>query len=90
MVVMCYKLRTMTRGGDMRTLSIRETRGALSKLDELLAEEKELIVTRRGKPVARIVSLQQTAAPSHAELRAQTGRLNRPSAELIGEERDRL
>jgi prevent-host-death family protein len=74
----------------MRKLSIRETRNSLSKLDELLDREKELVVTRRGKPVAKIVSLQRSEVPTHADLRAETARLARSSAELIREDRDRL
>lgn len=74
----------------MRTLSIREARNSLSRLDELLGREKELIITRRGKPIAKIVSLQQSEIPTHADLRNETKRLARSSAELIREDRDRF
>lgn len=74
----------------MRKLSIREARNNLANLEELLDREKELIVTKRGKPVAKIVPLQRTEVPSHAELRAETTRLARSGAELIREDRDRL
>lgn len=36
-------------------LLIRELRAALGRLDELVDEEGELIATRYGKPIARIV-----------------------------------
>jgi prevent-host-death family protein len=42
----------------MRTVSVREARQALSHLERLLIEEDEVIITRRGKPVARLVRVQ--------------------------------
>jgi prevent-host-death family protein len=73
----------------MRELSIREARNSLSHIEALLGSEKEIIITRRGRPVAKLVSLRQAEVPSHAELRAETPRLERESADLIREERDR-
>jgi antitoxin (DNA-binding transcriptional repressor) of toxin-antitoxin stability system len=73
----------------VRTLSMRELRSNLSKLDQLLHEEKELIVTQRGKPIARIVPSHRSGVPSHADLRSETSRLRRSSAQLIREDRDR-
>ena len=72
----------------MKTLSIREMRGSLGKLDEILAEEGELIVSRRGRAIARVLPLFQTRTlPSHADLRAQMPRLP-SSADLIRKDRD--
>jgi antitoxin (DNA-binding transcriptional repressor) of toxin-antitoxin stability system len=42
----------------MRTLSVREARQAISRLDRLLMQEDELIITRHGKPVARLPRIQ--------------------------------
>lgn len=72
----------------MRTLSIREMRGALGKLDEILVEEREIIVARRGRAIARVLPIHPVREmPSHADLRAQMPRLS-SSAELIREDRD--
>lgn len=74
----------------MRSISIREIRNALSCLDELVAREGELIVTKRGRPIARIVPVQKGGRmPSHADLRKTMHRLDVPSAELLDEERER-
>ncbi|MBS3966219.1 MAG: type II toxin-antitoxin system Phd/YefM family antitoxin [Truepera sp.] len=75
----------------MRTMSIREVRDALPKLDSLIASEGEVIITRRGRPIAKFVPLQgDKGMPSYADLRAMVKPLKRPSAELIREDRERL
>ena len=38
----------------MQMLSVREMRNQLGRLDKLLAEEQEIIVTRHNTPLARI------------------------------------
>ena len=74
----------------MRTMSIREVRDALPKLDSLVAREGEVIITRRGRPIAKLVPLQGgQGMPSHADLRAMIKPLKRPSDELIREDRER-
>ncbi len=55
----------------MHVLSVREMRNQLGRLDELLAREKEVIVTRRNRPVARILPIRgKKKKPDHARLRA--------------------
>jgi len=72
----------------MKTLSIREMREALGQLDQLVEHEGELIVTRRGRAIARVVPFKsQRVMPSHAEHRSRMPRLS-PSAELVREDRD--
>ena len=72
----------------MKSLTIREMRSALSHLDRVLAEEGELLVTRRGRALARIVPLRAPRQlPSHADLRARMPRLS-PSAALVRKDRD--
>ena len=39
----------------LKTLSIREMRSALSHIEEIVAAEGEVVVTRRGRPLARIL-----------------------------------
>ena len=73
----------------MRTLDILEMREAIGRLDTLLEAAGELIVTRRGKPIARILpATRRMPRPDHAELRARMPRLDVPSEELIRQERD--
>ena len=72
----------------MKTLSIREMRASLGRLDDVVGREGELIITRRGKPVARLVPLKAgLGMPSHAEFRSRLPRLT-SSAEEIREDRD--
>ena len=60
----------------MRNLSIRGVRRELAQLDELVSREGEIVVTRRGRPIARLLPLRgQRRVPSHAELRASMPRL---------------
>jgi antitoxin (DNA-binding transcriptional repressor) of toxin-antitoxin stability system len=55
----------------MQTLSIREMRNQLGKLDTLIIKEHELIITRHNKPVARILPIKgEKPRPSHKALRA--------------------
>jgi antitoxin (DNA-binding transcriptional repressor) of toxin-antitoxin stability system len=72
----------------MKTLSIREMREALGQLDQLVEHEGELIITRRGRAIARVLPFKaQRVMPSHAEHRSRMPRLS-PSAKLIREDRD--
>ncbi|HEY0556484.1 MAG TPA: prevent-host-death protein [Thermoanaerobaculia bacterium] len=71
----------------MKTLSIREMREALGQLDQLVEHEGELIVTRRGRAIARVLPFNfQRMMPSHAEHRSQMPWLS-SSAELVREDR---
>jgi prevent-host-death family protein len=72
---------------DMRRITVRETRQELSRLEELLAKG-EVTITRRGKPVARLLPIGSRPIPSHRELRESMPRLRRGSERLQREERD--
>lgn len=73
----------------MRSLSIREVRAALSDIEELVEAEGELIITRHGKPVARIVPVErQRELPSLQWLRDRVAFQETPSEVLIREDRD--
>ncbi len=73
----------------MKTLSIREMRSALSHIEELVAKEGELVVTRRGRPLARILPARpRRGIPSRAGLRALMPKLKVPSEVLIREDRE--
>jgi len=54
----------------MQTLSVREMRNQLGKLDKLLAREQEIIVTRHNTPLARILPIKgKKKRPDHRSLR---------------------
>ena len=76
----------------MKALNIREIRQELSHLDELLAKEGELLVTRHGKPIARVLPLEPVSPPRHMPslkwLRDQMPFQETPSEVLIREDRD--
>lgn len=73
----------------MKSLGIRELRKELGTLDELMAREGEVVVTRHGRAIARVVPVRdREPMPSHAELRASMPRLLRGSETLVRAERD--
>ena len=73
----------------MKELSVREMRASIGRLDELVEEAGELIISRRGRPIARVLPVTGTRQrPDHAELRQRTATLTTSSADLIRAERD--
>jgi len=73
----------------MKTLSIREIRKELAHLDELVESEGEVVVTRRGRWIARLLPLRgKRRMPSHAELRAGMPRLKKGSEKHVRAGRD--
>lgn len=73
----------------MRWMSVRDLRAALARLERVLAEEGEVVLTRRGKQIARILpSAPARAMPSHAEFRALMPRLETGSETLVRADRD--
>ena len=73
----------------MQQLSIREMRSSLGKLDHLLKDAGELIVTRHGKAIARILPVsRQNKRPSHSDLRRCMPYLSTASEALIRKDRD--
>lgn len=72
----------------MKTLSIRELRASLGRLDELMERDGELVITRRGEAIARVVPLRpRRVMPSHADFRGRLPKLS-SSVPLIREDRD--
>ncbi len=60
----------------MKKLTIREARQALSHLDRLLAIEGEVMITRRGEPIAKVVQVgRKRSIPSHRDLREGVKRI---------------
>lgn len=70
-------------------LSIREVRQQLPQLQEILEKYNEIIITRHGQPLARLLPIgKKKQRPNHDELRAMQPRLMTPSEALIREDRD--
>lgn len=75
----------------MKKLTIREARQSLSQLDQLLTEEGELTITRRGRAIAKVSSVgRPRTIPSHKNLRQKMARLQKGSEIMVGEDRDGL
>ena len=76
----------------MKNLNIREIRHELAHLDELLAREGEVILTRHGKPMARVLPIEQESGtlrlPSLKWLRDKMPRQTVGSEVMIREDRD--
>lgn len=72
----------------MKTLSIRELRASLTQLDKIVHTEGELIITRHGKPIARVVPAQaRRAMAPKANLRRSLPKLG-SGADLVRQDRD--
>ena len=73
----------------MKKLSVREMRVALARLEELVAKEGEILLTRRGRAIARLLPVgPDRPMPSHAKLRAAMPRLSLGSEALVREDRE--
>jgi antitoxin (DNA-binding transcriptional repressor) of toxin-antitoxin stability system len=77
------------REASVKELNIREMRASLGQLAELVAAEGELLIRRRGEPIARVLPMNPLRRrPDHAELRQRMPLLGSSSADLIRAERD--
>ena len=77
------------RGRKMKKLTIREIRQSLSHLDKLLAVEEEIMITRRGDPIARVVQVgRKRPIPSHRDLREAMPNMHKGSETLLRKDRD--
>ncbi len=73
----------------MRELTIREMRENLGRLGELVEGEGEVVITRRGIPIARLLPVKNVRRrPSHAELRASMPFLKTPNEKLVRADRN--
>ena len=73
----------------MRTMSTREIRAALTHIEEMLAEEGEVVITRRGRPVARLSAVAEAGPrPGNADLRSRMRRLAEGSEVAVREDRE--
>jgi len=70
-------------------LSIREARQSLSNLEQILTQEGEVTITRRGKAIARLLPFnREVAIPSHRALRDKSPYLDAGSEQLVQMDRD--
>ncbi len=73
----------------MREISVREMRAVLTNLEQLLEEEGELTITRRGHKVARVVPMTfGRPVPSHRRLREAMPLLSVGSEALVRQDRN--
>lgn len=73
----------------MKELTIREAREGLSHPDVMFADDEEILVVRRGEPVARILPVaQKRPARSMRDFLAAQPMQNVPSEVLIAEDRE--
>lgn len=73
----------------MKKLTIRDARKSLSHLEQLLADEEEMMITRRGKTIARVVQVSQARPiPSQRDLREGMPRIKRGSEKIVRQDRD--
>ena len=78
----------------MRTAGVREARQNLSALLDEVKQGREIVITERGRPVARLVpadTAHRGGVPDLAAFRRRMPRLEPPLSETLAEERaDRL
>ncbi len=74
----------------MKHLGIRQAREAFPDLVHRAEAGEEIVITRQGKPVARLVGapLVRRALPALQEFRRSLGMSGTPAARLLREERD--
>jgi prevent-host-death family protein len=75
----------------MRRAGIREARQALSVLLEEVKKGHEIVITDRGKPVARLTAYRQLSEkpfPDLSKFRASMPRLDPPLSETVALERE--
>jgi prevent-host-death family protein len=74
----------------MANISVRTAREKLPQLLDRVEKGEEVVVTRRGKAVARMVAVvrEPRRLPSLAEFRESIGRKGTPSVRLVRAERD--
>jgi len=73
----------------MKTVSVRQMREVLPRLEKLLAKHGQVLIARRGKPIARLTRVSD--APVWPSLEAWRGSMpfqDVPSEVLIRQDRD--
>ena len=81
----------MTNAGNMNTVSLAQAKTKLSEILKRVESGEDVVVTRYGRPIARISAVRAPKKPlkSLAAFRATMPRWSKPSAKLLREMRDR-
>lgn len=78
----------VTQSG-MHTAGIREARQNLSTLLDMVRKGREVMITERGRPVARLAPVEPTRAfPDLADVRRASPRLDPPLSQTVIDDRD--
>ena len=79
-----------TEGGVVKHIGIKQAREALPELVHRAEAGEEIVITRQGRPVARLVgaSCEPRPLPSLREFRGSLGAAGTPAVRLLREERD--
>ncbi len=74
----------------MHTVSVAEAKANLSKVLNRVQSGEDVVITRRGKPVARIAAMKDALEPipSLEEFRATLPKAKTPSVKMIRDMRD--
>jgi prevent-host-death family protein len=73
----------------MRTAGIREARQDLTSLLDDVRKGREVVITERGRPVARLVpATPRRAFPDLAAVRRKTPSIDPPLSQAVIEDRD--
>ncbi len=74
----------------MKHVGIRQARQDLPDLIDRAEAGEEVIITRQGRPVAKLVAAPRDPSPlpSLVDFRARVGRSGTPAVQLIRDERD--
>jgi len=80
----------MTMCAAMSTISVAEAKARLSELLDRVEAGEEVVITRRGKAIARLCSVVSAREPlvSLAELRSSLPKVTKRSADVVRELRD--
>ena len=80
----------MTIGVAMPTISVADAKAHLSELLDRVEAGEEVVITRRGKAIARLSSVEPTRQPlvSLADLRSSLPTVTKRSADVVRELRD--
>ena len=73
----------------MHTVSIREARARISKLLDAVAKGEQVVIFRRGKAVAKLVRITESAAfQDRSEFRSKIPVARTKAADLVRKARD--
>lgn len=74
----------------IESVALADAKAHLSRFIDRVEAGEELLITRRGKPVARVIPVQHpiTPLPSLTEFRAQFPKMRSSSAQIIRDIRD--